>query len=233
MPGSKKKNLNLDFVSTPTPKPRASRRIWGSTRLLSRCTSHQETLGVYSSQQRMCGSPFVIKVLVWGSPWAKPHIMGNIPWLLCVRARVCMSVCVCIYIYMHSYSWERFLQGNHRDFAVLRFRKPACPSQQMNTSRLQPPGMREHCQGRKPTPSPPQERQGGGEAPSLPGGWGHMEGDRSPGQLCWSETEPDSSSSLTGCFLLLSKQQTQTFISERIWSLHPSHQKQLFSSNWK
>lgn len=60
----KKKNLNLDFISTPTPKPRASRRIWGSTWLLSRCTSHQETLRVYSSQERMCSSPFVTKVLV-------------------------------------------------------------------------------------------------------------------------------------------------------------------------
>ena len=125
-----KKNLNLDFVSTPTPKPRASQRIWGSTQLLSRCTSHQETLRVYSSQERMCGSPFVIKVLVWGSPWAKPHIMGNIPWLLCVRARVCMSVCVCVCVCVCVYAFlfmRKVSTGKSQGFCCSMFQKAGLP----------------------------------------------------------------------------------------------------------
>ena len=198
MPGSKKKNLNLDFVSTPTPKPRASRRIWGSTRLLSRCTSHQETLGVYSSQERMCSSPFVTKVLVWSSPsqgQATHH--GQHP-LTPVCA--CMRVHECACKYMHSYPWERFLQVNHGDFAVPRFRKPACPSQRMNTSRLEPPGLRGHCQGRKPSPKATPREARLGRRPGSPWGLGDMEGGRSPG---WFETELDSSSSLTGCFSVI------------------------------
>lgn len=183
----KKKNLNLDFVSTPTPKPRASRRIWGSTRLLSRCTSHQEMLRVYSSQERMCSSPFVTQVSVWSSPslgQATHH--GQHPL---TPACACTRVHECACIYMHSYSWERLLQGNHGDFAVQHFRKPACPSQRMNTSRLKPPGLREHCQGRKSSPkATPREARSGRspESPWVLGGHGGRQKPR-PALLIWNQ----------------------------------------------
>lgn len=144
----------------------------------------------------MCSSPFVTKVLVWSSPsrgQATHH--GQHPL---TPACACMRVHECACIYMHSYPWERFLQGNHGDFAVLRFRKPACPSQRMNTSRLKPPGLRGHCQGRKPSPKATPREARWGRSPE-----GDMEGGRSPGQLCWFETELDSSSSLTGCFSVI------------------------------
>lgn len=126
--------------------------------------------------------------------------MGNIPRLPRVHARMCPSVHVYICILIHEKGFYREIMG------ILLFNisesRPAHHSgwTWVGWSHL---GWENTVKGESPAPRPHQERQGRGEALSLPGGWGDTEGGRSPDQLCWFETKLDSSSSLRGRFSVI------------------------------
>ena len=178
----------------------------------------------------MCSSPFVTKVLVWSSPsrgQATHHGQHPLtPACACMRvhACVCMSVRVYICILIHEKGFYREITG-----ILLFFVSESRPAHHSGWTRVgwSHLGWEDTVKGESPAPRPRQERQGEGEAPR--GTWRAAEAQASSADLkpSWIPVQ------VWQAAFLLSKQQTKTFISESIWSLRLSHQKQLFSFNWK